>query len=101
MSETLITLCGNPEKVGDWSEIEDWPAFEAECRQDPRLAGSAIVYSCMAWTAHKFISETENKPLNPDYEASYKRIRALAADILGEHSVKKIETGIYNAVVNP
>jgi hypothetical protein len=92
------TLCGSPVTVGDWNEIEDWGEFEAACRKDKSIIDSAIMFSAVSWTAHKAVRAIENKPVNQRYEKSYARIRELACEIMTEHEVRKIETGIQNAI---
>lgn len=92
------TLCGSPTTVGEWDEIKDWGAFEADCRKDKALIGSAIMFSAVSWTAHKAVRAAEGKPVNPNYERSYARIRELACELMTEHEVKKIEAGIQNSI---
>lgn len=92
------TLCGSPEKIGDWAEIKDWGAFDTACRANKDMLESALLFSSMSWQAHQAVRKSEDKPVNHNYESSYSRIRALAVEIMGERDVKKVETGVKNVV---
>jgi len=91
-------LCGSPESIGDWAEVKDWGKFEASCRKDKAVMGSAVLFSCMAWMAHKAVMEAAGTPVNPLYEESYERIRVMAMEVIGEREIRKIETGVHNVV---
>jgi hypothetical protein len=91
-------LCGSPASIGDWAEIKDWHKFEVDCRKNKDMMGSAVLFSCMSWMAHKAVMAAEKKPVNTLYAESYERIRVLAMEVIGEREIRKIEIGVQNVI---